>query len=111
MRCSDEKRKKASEWNQLNNSMKEANRLAVLHRRVKQTVWKLTKEEDRDQAKSFLACSEHQRWKADKILSGWRGGPSRDDERKIHDNICSYSEISEEVKGYDKTQVEKALEL
>ena len=57
--------------------------MAVLHHRVKRKIWEFTKEENKDKIISLLACSEHQRWKAERIFSGWKGGPDRDDERKF----------------------------
>ena len=106
---SEEKRLAAKKWDELAYATKEANRLAVLHWKVKRKIRDISNDQDEEELVSFLACSEHQRWKAEKILAGWKGGPERDDHRKIHDNICSYSEISDEVKAYDVTQVKKAL--
>ena len=99
----------AETWDELTYATKESNRLAVLHRKVKLKIRDISNDRNEEELISFLACSEHQRWKAEKILAGWKGGPERDNHRKIHDNICSYSEISDEVKGYDVTQVKKAL--
>lgn len=105
----EEKRLAAETWDELTYATKESNRLAVLHWKVKLKIRDISNDQNEEEFISFLACSEHQRWKAEKILAGWKGGPERDNHRKIHDNICSYSEISDEVKGYDVTQVKKAL--
>ncbi|MBE87580.1 MAG: hypothetical protein CMO69_07590 [Verrucomicrobiales bacterium] len=108
---SEEKRLGAKTWEQLEYAAKEANRLAVLHRKVKLKLKETRGDQSVEELISSLACSEHQRWKAEKILSGWRSGTKRDDERKVHDNICSYSELTDEIKGYDVTQVKEALGL
>ena len=108
---SEEKRLGAKTWEQLEYAAKEANRLAVLHRKVKLKLKETRGDQSVEELIASLACSEHQRWKAEKILSGWRSGTKRDNERKIHDNICSYSELTDEIKGYDVTQVKEALGL
>ncbi|MEO2158117.1 MAG: NAD-binding protein [bacterium] len=104
------KRSVTKEWGELDYATKESNRMAVLHHRVKRKIWEFTKKENKDKIISLLACSEHQRWKAERIFSGWKGG-DRDDERKIHDNICPYSEVPDKVKEYDFPTVKKALGL
>jgi len=108
---SEEKRLGAKTWEQLEYAAKEANRLAVLHRKVKLKLKETRGDQSVVELIASLACSEHQRWKAEKILSGWSSGTKRDDERKIHDNICPYSELTDEIKGYDVTQVKEALGL
>ena len=106
---SEEERLAAETWDELTYATKESNRLAVLHWEVKLKIRDISNDQNEEELISFLACSEHQRWKAEKILAGWKGGPERDNHRKIHDNICSYSEISDEIKERDVTQVKKAL--
>ena len=108
---SEEKRLGAKTWEQLEYAVKEANRLAVLHRKVKLKLKETRGGQSVEELIASLACSEHQRWKAEKILSGWRSGTKRDNERKIHDNICPYSKLTDEIKGYDVTQVKEALGL
>ncbi len=102
---------KQDTWDQLSYSGQEGNRLAVLHHRVKRKIWEVTKEESKDRMISLLACSEHQRWKAEKILSGWKGGSDRDNKRKIHEYICPYSEVPDDIKEYDVKVVKNALGL
>ena len=60
---------------------------------------------------SLLACSEHQRWQAEKILSGWKGGSDRDNKRKIHNLIRAYSDLEEKDKEKNKDQMKKTLGL
>ncbi|MBN1481151.1 hypothetical protein EH223_01680 [candidate division KSB1 bacterium] len=47
-----------------------------------------------------LARMEHNRWMADKIMSGWTYG-ERDDERKLHDNLLPWQELSPDIQQYD----------
>ncbi len=56
----------------------------------------------RDEAEHLkLAVLEHERWIADRRMSGWVGGAVRDNQRKVHDNIVPFDELSEELKSYD----------
>ncbi len=48
-----------------------------------------------------LAELEHERWIADRRLSGWSYGPVRDNARKIHPDIKPFDALTEEVQGYD----------
>ena len=48
-----------------------------------------------------LAVLEHERWIADRRMSGWRSGPTRDNARKIHDNIVPFDALTDELKNYD----------
>ena len=48
-----------------------------------------------------LAELEHERWIADRRMSGWTGGPVRDNRRKIHDNIVPFDALTPEIQGYD----------
>lgn len=104
-------RPNAREWELLPEAIKEANRWAVLHRDVKTAVWESVPPNERDSMLELLSRSEHQRWMAGKIIDGWIAGGERVDARKIHNNICPYDGLTEEVKRIDLDQVRNALEL
>lgn len=104
-------RASASPWSALPESFKDSNRWAVLHRGVKQALWQTADEAAKPALLELLACSEHQRWMAEKIMDGWRGGPVRDNQRKIHPDIRPSAELSELAKEKDRVQVRKALGL
>lgn len=57
-----------------------------------------------------LALLEHERWNADRRLQGWTYGKTRDDKRKIHDNLCDFSELSEDIQGHDLAFVDDLAE-
>ena len=101
----------APQWAGLPEAFKESNRLAVIHRPIKQTIWNISASSGRDAVLEVLASSEHQRWMAEKIMDGWRGGVVRDNQRKVHPDIKPYQDLSEEVKQKDRVQVSKALGL
>jgi voltage-gated potassium channel Kch len=65
---------------------------------------------DLDQAHSFdeaeierLAELEHERWKRDKEAAGWRYGPERDDDTRIHPSLVPYEELPASEKDKDRT--------
>jgi len=52
-----------------------------------------------------LALIEHDRWAADRHLDGWRFGPARDNERKLHPQLIPYADLSEAMKDLDRFAV------
>jgi len=48
-----------------------------------------------------LAELEHERWIADRRLSGWSYGAVRDNARKLHPDIKPFDALTEVVQGYD----------
>jgi hypothetical protein len=49
-----------------------------------------------------LAVLEHDRWMADRRLSGWRYDPDRDDARRLHPYLVAFAALSEDIQGYDR---------
>jgi Trk K+ transport system NAD-binding subunit len=63
-----------------------------------------------------LAELEHRSWEIDRVLDGWRPGPSRDAERRIHEAIgVPWAELDERlgkpVRQYDRDQIEVASRM
>ncbi|MGH8557055.1 MAG: RyR domain-containing protein, partial [Methylococcales bacterium] len=52
-----------------------------------------------------LAKIEHDRWSADRYLSGWKYGQVRDNEQKIHPELIPYDQLSEDMKDLDRYTV------
>ncbi len=52
----------------------------------------------------FMAQLEHGRWMIERLRDGWRYGP-RDDEKKLHDNLLPWEELSEEIRQFDRDSV------
>ena len=48
-----------------------------------------------------IARLEHERWNADRLVDGWRYGPTRDDLKRTHPNLVSFDELSSEIAAYD----------
>jgi hypothetical protein len=52
--------------------------------------------------KELLSEAEHNGWMVDRMLNGWKYGRKRNDADKIHDDLIPYSQLSEEIKNYDR---------
>ena len=106
-----EERAKAQQYDALGETFKESNRWAVLHRQIKKTIWNAATESARENLIEHLAICEHQRWMGEKVMDGWRGGKPRDNARRVHPDISTFNELSEDVKEKDRVQVRKGLGL
>ncbi len=49
-----------------------------------------------------MAKQEHERWMHEKIEEGWAYAPVRNDDKKLHDCLVPWDQLSEEVQGWDK---------
>jgi hypothetical protein len=52
-----------------------------------------------------LARMEHRRWTKERERNGWRFGPMRDDDRKLHPNMVDWQHLSEEAREKDRDAV------
>ncbi len=53
----------------------------------------------------LLSRHEHERWIQTKLDGGWRFGPTRDDARKLHDQLKPWEELDEANKDKDRNAV------
>lgn len=58
-----------------------------------------------------LAENVHEVWAQGRIDDGWRYGPVRDDERKLHPCIVPYDKLSEIEKDYDRRTSQETLRV
>jgi RyR domain-containing protein/TrkA family protein len=58
-----------------------------------------------------LARSEHDRWVADKARNGWRYGPVRDDEARIHPLMVSWEELADAERDKDREPVREVPQM
>ncbi len=58
-----------------------------------------------------LAENTHEIWAQARLAEGWRYGPRRDDERKLHPCLVPYAELPESEKEYDRLTALNALRL
>jgi hypothetical protein len=54
------------------------------------------------EALEFISETEHQRWMAEKITSGWNYNPTRKNEQKLHPDLIAYNKLDEGTKMYDR---------
>ncbi len=52
-----------------------------------------------------LAVHEHDRWMAERMQRGWRYGPTRDDEEKLHPDLVPWDRLPESSKEKDRDAV------
>ena len=50
-----------------------------------------------------LARNAHEIWARQRVADGWRWGPHRDDQRKLHPSLVPYEELPESEKVYDRS--------
>jgi len=50
----------------------------------------------------YISETEHQRWMAEKIISGWNKNTKRINEQKSHPDLVEYTKLSELTKMYDR---------
>jgi len=49
-----------------------------------------------------MAKQEHDRWMHEKLEDGWTFAPVRNNDKKLHNFLVPWEELTEEVQGYDK---------
>ena len=54
------------------------------------------------EAVEAIAEVNHDQWATDRIADGWRYGPQRDDEKKLHPDLVPYDDLPEGEKLYDR---------
>jgi RyR domain len=50
----------------------------------------------------LLAENAHEHWARQRMLEGWRCGPTRDDAKKEHPCLVPYDQLPESEKVYDR---------
>ena len=93
-------------WEDLPESLRQANRAQADHIPVKQRALAISRSE---QMIESLAEAEHRRWMAEKIVAGWRHAEQRDNARKLHPSLKPYSQLSEPEKQKDRNVVQSVL--
>ena len=48
-----------------------------------------------------MARDEHGRWVVDRLKDGWRYSPKRDENKKTHDCLVAWDQLTPKVQGYD----------
>lgn len=58
-----------------------------------------------------FAAMEHNRWNADKYVSGYTYDTTRNDNLKLHDNLTHYDNLTDDIKQYDRDVLKWIPEL
>jgi hypothetical protein len=58
-----------------------------------------------------MAEVEHRRWNAERLLSGWRPGPTRNNAMMVHNNLVSWRQLSDGDRQKDVVQVKAAVKV
>lgn len=110
-----------AEWDKLLDYLKESNRDQADHivgklRQIGCTVHKVT---ERDIAPmtftedevEVMAEMEHARWNVERLLNGWKWGEKRETTKKTSPYLVPWSELSNDVKEWDRQTVRKMPEF
>lgn len=58
-----------------------------------------------------MARCEHDRWMAERLLSGWRPGETRNNDLMMHDKLAPWSAMNADDKAKDEVQVRAAIDI
>ena len=58
-----------------------------------------------------LSKIEHDAWRIDRELDGWRWSAKHDKQKKLHPDLIAYSKLPETIKDYDREQVKFLAEV
>jgi hypothetical protein len=108
-------------WPELPESLKESNRQFVDHMTEKLSAigYRIVPLEDwfaeptrlgTDEIE-LLARLEHERFVRERTRDGWRHGPKKNIDRKIHPDLVPWEELSEEIREYDRNLVRQIPDL
>ncbi|KDO31844.1 hypothetical protein SPRG_03764 [Saprolegnia parasitica CBS 223.65] len=59
----------------------------------------------------LLAQNAHEVWSEGRISQGWKWGPARDNDKKLHPDLVPYEALTEEDKQYDRDTSMSALKI
>ena len=119
----DSGRSELPDWNDLDETYRQANRRAVDFLPVLRIAAGIERwwEPSGEQLKSALARDPqlmetlarmvHESWRADRELEGWRQGDIRDASRRLHTDLVDYDALTDEKKELDREQIRLLAEL
>jgi hypothetical protein len=109
------------DWDELPESIKEANRAQAAHVGTKLaavgcriqawTDWTREGSAFTEAEIELMAELEHARWCQERQAEGWTAGPTRDDERKVTPSLVDWNQLPDHVKEYNRDAVRALPEL
>jgi len=108
-------------WDELDETMRDANRWPADHVSVKLRALKCEDTQgdrleqlcNQDEAIETMSEIENRRWKAERLMSGWRYAPVTDKPKKLHSLLTTkpYHELPEDEKNKDRDMVKNLKSL
>lgn len=68
-------------------------------------------EDDLTELREAIAENAHEVWAYSRKKEGWRYGPERDDEKKLHPDMVAYSQLTDSEKQYDREMAMNTIKL
>ncbi len=106
-------------WDELPERLKESNRRAADHIRVKLEAigcdiaitndWDVPLFEFSEEEVELMAEMEHESWVAEKLSKGWKYGPTRDDEAKTHPCLVPWNQLISDERYKDEPDKDRDL--
>jgi len=101
-------------WQKLNPDMKDSNRQQADHLAIKlRAIGCIISSGQREESifdrfsldeVELLACMEHDRWVAERLLAGWMPGP-KDQGRRISPYLVDWAELPDQIREFDREAV------
>ena len=58
-----------------------------------------------------MAELKHGHWNIERLRAGWRFGPKRDNDKKIHDCLVAWKDLPDDIREYDRTSIRAFPEI
>jgi len=121
-----------TEWENLNEDMRDASRRLVLHIPAKLHCmgvnlenWlqnidnssnptqlpAVTIKAEKNSLIERMAELEHERWMAERRINGWTFSKERCNSRRLHPDLIPYEQLSDESKSYDRQMITSLIEM
>lgn len=99
-------------WREIDETYFHANRAASDHRVIKQLDIARARADGMEESAMIehLARVEHYRWKVERLLDGWAPAKVRDNDRRLHNNLVGWSDLSPADRAKDILMVRTAIE-
>ncbi|ETV98589.1 hypothetical protein H310_08710 [Aphanomyces invadans] len=59
----------------------------------------------------FLAQNAHEVWSESRIAQGWKWGPHRDNDKKLHPDLLAYNQLTDHAKQFDRESSIETLKV
>ena len=114
--CDGKRSGACADWDELSETFRQSNRSAAIHASIKQEVLKSqgvdpASEEVTDSHADLLSEIEHNRWVSERLLAGWRYGPTRDNQRRLRPSVQPWGSLPEKEVDKDRSQIREIIRI